>query len=305
MHWAVVYHLVPTSNHNYDASQRAILGVVYHLVPTSNHNLVVRMHLCQDSCLSSCSYIKPQRFCNVLITHSRCLSSCSYIKPQHAAIEKSNTISCLSSCSYIKPQLLTVNRHSPHRCLSSCSYIKPQLVDADLYLWWLLFIILFLHQTTTLSFRVQHFLCCLSSCSYIKPQPRTMMEETREVVYHLVPTSNHNHRLRPHRRPQLFIILFLHQTTTSRLCKQKNICCLSSCSYIKPQRGRTRLSACCGCLSSCSYIKPQPRHGTPSLHTSCLSSCSYIKPQRMVSVILNIMSCLSSCSYIKPQRAKC
>ena len=82
MHWAVVYHLVPTSNHNYDASQRAILGVVYHLVPTSNHNLVVRMHLCQDSCLSSCSYIKPQPRMSIRLSKIRCLSSCSYIKPQ-------------------------------------------------------------------------------------------------------------------------------------------------------------------------------------------------------------------------------
>ena len=35
----VVYHLVPTSNHNYPGVFMTSQMVVYHLVPTSNHNL--------------------------------------------------------------------------------------------------------------------------------------------------------------------------------------------------------------------------------------------------------------------------
>ena len=34
----VVYHLVPTSNHNYREENNGLDEVVYHLVPTSNHN---------------------------------------------------------------------------------------------------------------------------------------------------------------------------------------------------------------------------------------------------------------------------
>ena len=34
----VVYHLVPTSNHNQDLGTSQENSVVYHLVPTSNHN---------------------------------------------------------------------------------------------------------------------------------------------------------------------------------------------------------------------------------------------------------------------------
>ena len=34
----VVYHLVPTSNHNVLGGLGILNGVVYHLVPTSNHN---------------------------------------------------------------------------------------------------------------------------------------------------------------------------------------------------------------------------------------------------------------------------
>ena len=33
---------------------------------------------------------------------------------------------------------------------------------------------------------------CLSSCSYIKPQLPSLLLSIRQVVYHLVPTSNHN-----------------------------------------------------------------------------------------------------------------
>ena len=38
-----------------------------------------------------------------------------------------------------------------------------------------------------------------------------------KVVYHLVPTSNHNYYGAMIEKMKLFIILFLHQTTTSRM----------------------------------------------------------------------------------------
>ena len=97
--------------------------------------------------------------------------------------------------------------------ISSCSYIKPQLVRFG----------------TTFSER------CLSSCSYIKPQPATGFYGVGRVVYHLVPTSNHNSTLLPIFAVALFIILFLHQTTTSSTMRHGLKRCLSSCSYIKPQ----------------------------------------------------------------------
>ena len=164
----VVYHLVPTSNHNEPRLYRDPRQVVYHLVPTSNHN------------------------------------------------------------------------QSPPRKLV-----------------YLLFIILFLHQTTTRRFLRRTGWCCLSSCSYIKPQqqfPALLMilvvyhlvptsnhnEDTEEdteyrVVYHLVPTSNHNDRPCLMIVSRLFIILFLHQTTTTTKAAFRAVGCLSSCSYIKPQ----------------------------------------------------------------------
>ena len=98
-------------------------------------------------------------------------------------------------------------------CLSSCSYIKPQHI--------------ILSKIKRLS--------CLSSCSYIKPQLQKLFLCHSFVVYHLVPTSNHNHFNGQESATLLFIILFLHQTTTEVRVSTSSIRCLSSCSYIKPQ----------------------------------------------------------------------
>ena len=142
-----------------------------------------------------------------------------------------------------------------------------------------LFIILFLHQTTTASLTPRNLQSCLSSCSYIKPQLKRIRYAEIVVVYHLVPTSNHNdgkeisvndllfiilflHQTTTHcttkpHTAKLFIILFLHQTTTFTLILMTFLCCLSSCSYIKPQLLASIWDNLSGCLSSCSYIKPQ------------------------------------------------
>ena len=55
------------------------------------------------------------------------------------------------------------------------------------------------------------------------------------VVYHPFPTSNHNAGLRVEPAGQLYIILFLHQTTTYEGKPSPSKCCISSFSYIKPQ----------------------------------------------------------------------
>ena len=168
--------------------------------------------------------------------------------------------------------------------------------------WQKLFIILFLHQTTTAGRTTYSAPCCLSSCSYIKPQQGRRNVWQRNVVYHLVPTSNHNkstaspqqahvvYHLVPTSNHNvltsnnlsfvLFIILFLHQTTTVRISfKEKTalfiILFLHQTTTLFQLCARVRVlfiilflhqtttflmsqtkSHCC--LSSCSYIKPQP-----------------------------------------------
>ena len=251
--------------------------------------------------ISSCSYIKPQLVRFGTTFSERCLSSCSYIKPQLASRGRRPRGGCLSSCSYIKPQPATgfygVGRVVYHLVPTSNhnSTLLPIFAVALFIILFLhqtttygsastslgkLFIILFLHQTTTWGALALGETCCLSSCSYIKPQPciayyieryvvyhlvptsnhnlsiAILMSTT--VVYHLVPTSNHNESARAIFSHELFIILFLHQTTTAALARCFVTCCLSSCSYIKPQPTTNGQKATRSCLSSCSYIKPQP-----------------------------------------------
>ena len=165
-----------------------------------------------------------------------------------------------------------------------------------------MYIILFLHQSKTGSAQIQFAISCISSYSYIKPQPLNIYYKNKRVVYHPIPTSNHNsyssfmwvlvvvyhpiptsnHNclvssvpvaalyiiLFLHQtttaipltgfRNSLYIILFLHQTTTNLICHTFIKRCISSYSYIKPQPVRGQKHGSSGCISSYSYIKPQP-----------------------------------------------
>ena len=55
-----------------------------------------------------------------------------------------------------------------------------------------LYIVLFLHQTTTLPHRWICDFRCISYYSYIKPQPSLSLWTAPRVVYRTIPTSNHN-----------------------------------------------------------------------------------------------------------------
>ena len=167
----VVYHLVPTSNHNATLSFGGATIVVYHLVPTSNHNSIV-------------SPLPTTALFIILFLH------------------QTTTVGLYLS---IKSWLFIILFLHQTTTIEAR---KQQILQ--------LFIILFLHQTTTAALVTTIRLCCLSSCSYIKPQHQAISAASQAVVYHLVPTSNHNLVSWWHRPIWLFIILFLHQTTTAR-----------------------------------------------------------------------------------------
>ena len=101
-----------------------------------------------------------------------------------------------------------------------------------------LFLILHLHQTTTLSKSINLSLCCFLSCIYIKPQllatccpflsscflsciyikPQLfgVVYTITIVVSYLASTSNHNNFEWCILFTMLFLILHLHQTTTTK-----------------------------------------------------------------------------------------
>ena len=123
-----------------------------------------------------------------------CISSFSYIKPQLRQHHRGKRVGCISSFSYIKPQLRGLQHGGLLRCISSFSYIKPQLM---------------------LRF-IASVMGCISSFSYIKPQLLEREGDEVDVVYHPFPTSNHNCAIMLCVIGKLYIILFLHQTTTQQ-----------------------------------------------------------------------------------------
>ena len=149
------------------------------------------------------------------------------------------TLRCISLYSYIKPQRRTVLHIAHPCCISLYSYIKPQRY----------------------TFRHEIGGSCISLYSYIKPQPLEVLTHCRPVVYLYIPTSNHNHNhVEPlfaelyififlHQTttihvvtftsPGLYIFIFLHQTTTPRGGKLRFLRCISLYSYIKPQLRRS------------------------------------------------------------------
>ena len=121
------------------------------------------------------------------------------------------------------------------------------------------------------------------------------------VVYRPFPTSNHNLLFAVRRCRALYIVRFLHQTTTTERLKK-----LTPKLYIVRFLHQTTtdalhllLNTCC--ISSVSYIKPQLRCQQGQIHARCISSVSYIKPQPGDVQHISIPSCISSVSYIKPQ----
>ena len=57
-------------------------------------------------------------------------------------------------------------------------------------------------------------LSCISSVSYIKPQHKKTVNVRELVVYRPFPTSNHNESVSIKKISVLYIVRFLHQTTT-------------------------------------------------------------------------------------------
>ncbi len=115
--------------------------------------------------------------------------------------------------SYIKPQLVDPLQIQNLGCISYYSCIKPQLRMC--------------YHVPTLR--------CISYYSYIKPQLYVLNKSFAKVVYRTIPTSNHNRWTSASCSCVLYIVLFLHQTTTYLPHAIRRAGCISYYSYIKPQ----------------------------------------------------------------------
>ena len=179
------------------------------------HQTTTRQHWCcfHQGCISFFSYIKPQPLPKYLVLAIGCISFFSYIKPQHNRAYNVRICSCISFFSYIKPQLISYYYSIQLCCISFFSYIKPQhYISPQFYL------------------RVVYHSFPTSNHNMI-----ALRSSIHPVVYHSFPTSNHNLFWGLFICFVLYIILFLHQTTTLIPSIRRCSCCISFFSYIKPQ----------------------------------------------------------------------
>ena len=166
----------------------------------------------------------------------------------------------------------------------------------------MLYMSLFLHQTTTSREKARLLSSCIcpfsyikpqhaeSACpqtprcicpfSYIKPQHRWSNVSFTSVVYVPFPTSNHN---RWHRLPQACSVVYVPFPTSNH--NQKGIrvygCLLYMSLFLHQtttKRGLTNRQPCCICPFS--YIKPQRHNEGRNRGHRCICPFSYIKPQR-------------------------
>ena len=253
---AVVYLLIPTSNHNRKKLDDFIdvLYIFWFLHQTTTVERIdvqlIRLYIfwfLHQTTTAAC--------CNSL--RNRCISFDSYIKPQLLSDAMFST-----SVVYL---LIPTSNHNP-------SFQGAPFVT--LYIFW------FLHQTTTKESPSKIVCCCISFDSYIKPQQSVtiinpilvvylliptsnhnivdMCQTPWRVVYLLIPTSNHNPSIRTVAWKQLYIFWFLHQTTTMDINGNKEI--LLYIFWFLHQT-TTQAASCAiilGCISFDSYIKPQP-----------------------------------------------
>ena len=89
----------------------------------------------------------------------------------------------------------------------------------------LLYLIPFLHQTTTINRLLMIIISCILFHFYIKPQHLVLSTIPSPVVSYSISTSNHNFFMPALSTHRLYLIPFLHQTTTKNI-KLKMICML-------------------------------------------------------------------------------
>ena len=165
------------------------------------------------SCILFHFYIKPQRFSHYYDTLGSCILFHFYIKPQQRGGGNVYGKSCILFHFYIKPQLVLTSALRLVGCILFHFYIKP--------------------QQTSLSYSP----CRVVSYSISTSNHNSLYFCLRldRVVSYSISTSNHNIAHYLLHIIELYLIPFLHQTTTSAMMVAIFKCCILFHFYIKPQ----------------------------------------------------------------------
>ena len=100
---------------------------------------------------------------------------------------------------------------------------------------------------------------------------------------------------------ELYLIPFLHQTTTGSRIGNILFSCILFHFYIKPQLWSIYCFFCFRCILFHFYIKPQPCKSANIKGFGCILFHFYIKPQHIFSVVFRMLRCILFHFYIKPQ----
>ena len=143
---------------------------------------------------------------------------------------------------------------------------------------------------------------CILFYFYIKPQPAVVVNLPQAVVSYSISTSNHNYGAPPMPSIGLYLILFLHQTTTLARETWQNQRCILFYFYIKPQHVGDDNQKQSRCILFYFYIKPQLSNFSHAQMPCCILFYFYIKPQLCDRAVLGNECCILFYFYIKPQR---
>ena len=180
-----------------------------------------------------------------------------YIKPQHISILLNHHLSCILFHFYIKPQLFLCFYSYRGRCILFHFYIKPQLNGRINTCTFCCILFHFYIKPQQKVWKTFPDLRCILFHFYIKPQRDENFNEFIGVVSYSISTSNHNSKSFPLFLFRLYLIPFLHQTTTGSLFLLLFTSCILFHFYIKPQRFSALFGLTDGCILFHFYIKPQ------------------------------------------------
>ena len=232
--YQVVYRTIPTSNHNclswcYFA---ILLYIVLFLHQTTTLWVCFYLAMC---CISYYSYIKPQPDRCLGGPLPRCISYYSYIKPQR----------CAEPSVYVRVVYRTIptSNHNSKLKQETRYWVVYRTIPTSNhnYLKYGYFIIFVVYRTIPTSNHNKKWQLSLIAWVVYRTIPTSNHNLSfalvffSSVVYRTIPTSNHNTLLLRWSMPMLYIVLFLHQTTTSPQNLNSKLSCISYYSYIKPQ----------------------------------------------------------------------
>ena len=187
----VVSYSISTSNHNSRPVSLKSFSVVSYSISTSNHNQVINnayqcMVVSYSISTSNHNRCKVAQCVAVVVSYSISTSNHNYRTP---GVSVTFVVSYSISTSNHNPN---VERFAVARVVSysistsnhNCVYTCTPLLE--------LYLIPFLHQTTTTAPSSERSPCCILFHFYIKPQPPRYFLARLSVVSYSISTSNHN-----------------------------------------------------------------------------------------------------------------